>query len=129
MNTNKHESVSRSDFWSAATCRRFQKRGHVRALQSSMILSRTAKSLVPIFPHRFQSATAKDCGDFGGRTFVADLKLAGGELIFSVLVFGRNNATAHGAMEMFAALTGVTPRTGVNSPGHHRYTEGNQRIT
>src|SRR5437867_9655178 len=124
MNTNKHESVSRSDFWSAAIPRlrdRFQKRGHVRALQGLMLLSCAAQGLVPIFPHRFQSATAKDCGDFGGRTFVADLKLTGGKLIFSVLVFGRNNATAHGAMEMFAALTGVTTRLGVTSRAHHSY--------
>ena len=49
-----------------------------------MKLSCAAESLIPIFPNRFESSVAKDSSDFGGGTFVADLELAGGELVFAV---------------------------------------------
>ena len=53
---------------------------------------RSLQSLIPIFPNRFESSVAKDSSDFGGRTFVADLELAGGEFVFAVLVFRRDDA-------------------------------------
>src|SRR5215510_4747416 len=59
--------------------------------------------LVPIFPNRFESLAAKDSGDFGGGTFVTDLKLSGGELVFAVLILRRDDAATHGKMQMFAA--------------------------
>jgi hypothetical protein len=61
----------------------------------------------------------KDCGDFGRGTVVTNLELAGGELIFSVLEFGRDDATAYGAMQMFAALPSVTAGLGVAAGAHH----------
>ena len=83
--------------------------------------SRSAKGLVPIFPNRFEAATAKDGGDFGWRTFVANLELAGSELVFAMLVFGRDDASAYSAMQMFAALPGITAWLGVAAGAHHRY--------
>src|SRR6266542_4019625 len=91
--------------------------------------SHSAKSLVPIFPNRFESATAKDRGDFGRGTFIADLELTGGELIFAVLVFGRDDAAAHGTMEMLAALPGVTTRLGVTAGAHDRYPDYRKRVS
>jgi hypothetical protein len=64
--------------------------------------------LVPIFPDRLESATAQDCGYFGGRAFVADLELTGGELIFPSWYPARRCDRAR-AMKMFAALPGIPP--------------------
>src|SRR5262249_60284553 len=86
-----------------------------------------AESLIPIFPNRLEPATAKDCGDFGGRAFIADLKLPGGELIFAVLIFRRDDAATHGAMEMFAALPRVTTPLGMTAGAPHRYSDRAQR--
>jgi hypothetical protein len=85
--------------------------------------SRSTKRLVRIFPDWFKPTAAKDCGDFGRRTVVTDLELAGGELIFSVLVFGRDDATAYGAMQMFTALPSITARLGVTAGAHHCHTD------
>jgi hypothetical protein len=81
------------------------------------------KRLVPIFPNRFNPATAEDCGDFGRGTFIADVKLAGGELIFAILVFGRDDAPSHSAMHMFEAPPGITARLRVAARTHHRYAD------
>src|SRR5262249_59647492 len=83
-----------------------------------MRLSCTAKRLVPIFPNRFEPATAKNCSDLGGGTFVTDLKLASSKLIFAVLILRRDDAAAHGAVQMFAALPGVTARLGMAPRAH-----------
>src|SRR5882724_11156345 len=85
-----------------------------------------AESLVPIFPDRLNATAAKDSGDFRRGTFVADLELPGGELIFAVLVFGRDDTAADGAMKTFAALPGITSRLGVATSAHHRYADQGQ---
>jgi hypothetical protein len=83
--------------------------------------SRSAKGLIPIFPDRLEPATAQHCGDFSWGTFVADLELTGRELIFTVLVFGRDDAAAYGAMQMFAALPGLAAGLSVSARAHHRH--------
>src|SRR5438874_13579668 len=72
---------------------------------------------------------AKHSSDFGGGTFVADLELAGGEFVFAVLVFRRDDAATHGAMQMFAALSRVTAGLGMTAGAHHRYSDRDERIT
>jgi hypothetical protein len=57
-----------------------------------------AQRLVPIFPNRFEPATAKHGGDFGWGTFVADFKLTRSKLIFAILVFRCDDATAYRLM-------------------------------
>ena len=84
---------------------------------------RSLKRLVPVFPNRFKSAPAKDCGDFGRGTFVADFELSGGELVFAVLIFRRNDPTAHSAMQMFAALPCITAGLRMTASAHHRNTD------
>src|SRR5438046_10467337 len=71
---------------------------------------------------------AKHSSDFGGGTFVADLELAGGEFVFAVLVFRRDDAATHGAMQMFAALSCVTAGLGMTAGAHHRYSDRAERI-
>src|SRR5262245_9894944 len=70
----------------------------------------------------------KDSGDFGWGTFVADLKLTGGELVFAVLVFRRDDSAPHGTMQMFAALSSVTARLGMTAGAHHRNSDRGERI-
>src|SRR5215475_16158458 len=84
---------------------------------------RSLKSLIPIFPNRFEPATTKDRGDFGGGTFVIDRELSGCKLIFAVLILRRGDAATHSAMEMFAALPGITTWLGVTTGAHHRYSD------
>src|SRR5438552_17374965 len=91
--------------------------------------SHSTKCLVPIFPNRYEAAAAKDCGDFGRGTFVANLELPGGELVFAFLVFGRDDASAHSAMQMFTALPGVTAGLSVTAGAHHRYSDYRQRVS
>src|SRR5215471_2558140 len=71
---------------------------------------------------------AKKCGDLDGGSFVADLELAGGKLIFAVLVLRRDDAAAHGAVQMFAALSGVTAGLGMAPGAHHGYSDRSQRV-
>ena len=71
---------------------------------------------------------AKDCSDFGRGTFVANLELAGGELVFAVLVFRRDDAATHGAMQMFAALSRVTAGLGMTARAHQRCSDRGERI-
>jgi hypothetical protein len=71
---------------------------------------------------------AKDYSDFGGGAFVADLELTGGELVFAVLVFRRDNTATHGAMQMFAALSRVTAGFGMTAGAHQRYSDRGERI-
>jgi hypothetical protein len=58
-------------------------------------------------------------GDFSRRTLIADFELSGRELIFSVLEIGGHDSTAHGAMQMFAALPRVAAGLGVTAGTHH----------
>jgi hypothetical protein len=64
---------------------------------------------------------AKDCGDFRWGTFVADLELTCGELIFAGLVFRRDDPAAYGAMQMCAPALGVAAGLRVTAGTHHRY--------
>src|SRR5947207_15671126 len=83
-----------------------------------MKLSCTAKRLVPILPNRFEPAMAKNCCNLGGGTFVADLKLASGKLVFPVLILRRDDAATHRAMQIFATLPGVTAGLGMTTGDH-----------
>jgi hypothetical protein len=47
--------------------------------------------------------------------------LSGGELIFVVVVLRRDDAAAHGLMQVFAAAPGITAGFGVTASAHHRY--------
>jgi hypothetical protein len=47
--SRKERYAGANRFWSAATCRRFQKRGHVRALQNHRSLDIYMKRLLRIF--------------------------------------------------------------------------------
>src|SRR4029453_18764290 len=89
---------------------------------------RSLKSLIPIFPNRFEPATTEDRGDFGRGTFITDLKLSGRELIFAVLILRRDDPATHGAMKMFATLAGVTTGLGVAAGAHHGYSDRGERI-
>src|SRR5882762_4122393 len=93
-----------------------------------MKLSCTAKRLIPILPNRFESSVAKNSSDFGGGTFVADFELAGGELVCAILVFRRDDSATHGAMQMFAALSGVTAGLGMAAGAHDRDSDRGERI-
>src|SRR5690348_5628214 len=84
---------------------------------------RSLKRLIPILPDRLEPATAKDCGDFSWGTFIADLELTGGELVFALLVFGRHDATAQRAMQMFVAFPSVTAGFGMTTGAHHGYAD------
>jgi hypothetical protein len=70
----------------------------------------------------------KDSSDFGRGTFIADLKLPGGEPVFAVLIFGRDDTATHGEMQMFAAPPGVTAGLGMTAGAHHCYANGSQCI-
>src|SRR5262245_53511329 len=70
----------------------------------------------------------KNRGDFGGRTFIADLKLTSGKLVFAVLRLPRHDAATHSAMEMFPALPGVATGLGMTTGAHHRYSDRGERI-
>src|ERR1700749_877592 len=87
-----------------------------------------AKRLVPIFPDGLESATTKDGSYLGGGTFVADLKLAGGEFVFPVLILRRDNAATQRAMQMFAALPCVTTRLSMAACTHHGNADGSESI-
>src|SRR5262245_30203004 len=89
---------------------------------------RALKSLIPIFPNRFEPATTKDCGDFGRGTFVIDRELSGSKLVFAVVIFRRDDAATHSAMEMFTALPSITTWLGVAAGAHHRYCNRGERI-
>jgi hypothetical protein len=49
-------------------------------------------------------------------------------LVFAVLIFRRDDAATHGAMQMFAALPCVTAGLGVTAGAHHRYPDRGQSI-
>src|SRR5207247_7678838 len=78
--------------------------GHRPPLQVKW--SRSAESLIPIFPNRLKTAMPEDGGNFGGRTFIADLELTGSEFVFFVLELRGDDAAADGAVQMLAALPG-----------------------
>src|SRR5919109_478973 len=83
------------------------------------VLSSAAQRLIPVFPHRFEATVAEDLGNLGWRTFIADLELAGGKLVFAILKFGRDDSAAHGSVQMFPALIRVTAGLGVTAGTHH----------
>ena len=86
-----------------------------------MFRSYAAKGLVPIFPHRFEAALSKDCGYFGRRALVADLELPGRKLVFLILEFRGDDATADGAVQVLAALSSIAAGFGMASGTHHRH--------
>ena len=57
---------------------------------------------------------------FRGRTFVADLELTSSQNILAILKFRRNDATAHGAMQIARTLTSVAAGLRVAAGAHHR---------
>ena len=59
-------------------------------------------NLVPIFPNRFESSMAKDGGNGCDVSLILEFALT---LIFVVLVFRSDDAAAHGAVQMFTALS------------------------
>jgi hypothetical protein len=77
--------------------------------------------LVPIFPNWFEAAPPKDVCYLGRRTLVADLKLPGGNLVFSVLEIRSNDPTPDRAMQMSTALSGVPAGFSVTAGTHHRH--------
>jgi len=62
---------------------------------------------------------AEHSGDLGWRTFVADLKLPGRKLIFSILKFWGDDSAAQGAVQVLAALPGIAAGFGMASRTHH----------